>query len=63
MVHSTRLALVALSPAVSELLDAEALVVGVVAGKVAVGLQPEGAVAAGEEIFLEIAHAGRFSGF
>lgn len=56
MLHPTRLTLVGLGPAVAELLDAEALVVGVVAGEVAVGLQPEGVVAAGEEEFLEITH-------
>ena len=55
-VQSARLALVALGPAVAELLDAKALVVGVVAGEMAVGLQAEGVVAAGEEKFLEIAH-------
>jgi hypothetical protein len=56
MVQSTSLALVELSPAISQLLDAEALVVRVVAGEVAVCFQPKGVVAAGEKEFLEITH-------
>jgi hypothetical protein len=58
MEHPACLALVDLGPAVSKLLDAEALVIWVVAGEVAVGFQPEGAVAAREQEFLEITHVG-----
>lgn len=56
MVQPACLALVDLGPAVAQLLDAEALMVRVVAGEVAVCLEPEGVVAAGEEKFLKIAH-------
>lgn len=60
LVHPAGVTLVDLGPAVPKLLHAEALVVGIVAGEVAVGLQPEGVVSAGEEEFLEITHVGWF---
>ena len=47
-----------LLPDVTQLLDAEALVIGIVAGEVAVGLEPLLGVPAVEEKLLVVAHDG-----
>jgi hypothetical protein len=55
----TRVAkLAVLLPGLPENLDAEALVVGVVAGEVAVGLQADSRVTALEEELFPVAHRG-----
>jgi len=56
MLRDAGLAESSLRPDVTELLDTEALVMGIVAGKVAIGLETLLRVAAIKEELLEVAH-------
>lgn len=51
-----------LLPGIAEDLDAKALVVGIVAGEVAIGLETDDGVVAGEEELLKVAHLEQGSG-
>jgi hypothetical protein len=53
---NARVALYILAPDVPKFLDAEALMVGIVAGEVAMALESEDGVSAQEEQLFEIAH-------